>query len=527
MARPARVLLVEDTPTQAEIARAYLADQSHELRVAETAAEGLRIAQDWAPDAILIDVELPDFDGFALMRRLKEAEVAAIMIVITAQGSVNTAVTAMREGALDFIVKPYAKARLTVTLANALEQRRLSVELAEARAIISRDRYFGFIGGSPAMQAVYRTIQDVAASRANVFITGESGTGKELAAEAIHRASPRAKKPFVPLNCGAIPATLIESEVFGHKRGAFTGATEDRPGAARSADGGTLFLDEIGEMPPDMQVKLLRFVQTGTVLPVGSSKGERVDVRVVSATNRDPLAEVEAGRFREDLYYRLYVVPIHLPPLRERGEDVLLIARHFLNVYGREEHSHFRGFAPDAEAVLLGSPWPGNVRQLQNVVRNLVVRHDATLATAAMLPAELLRAARPVAVPSAQPRAEPSGRAGSEAMVMAPPSPPPSPALATAAGDPLATIAAALSALVSARAAPAPVPQVVLQPEPLPEASPRAAPEMRGPILPLWQVEKEHILAALDECGQDVPRAAALLEINPSTIYRKLQGWRV
>ena len=508
MARRARVLLVEDTPTQAEIARAYLSDQGHDLRVAETGAEGLRMARDWAPDAILIDVELPDFDGFELMRRLTAAEVTAIMIVITAQGSVNTAVTAMREGAIDFIVKPYAKARLTVTLANALEQRRLSVELAEARAIITRDRFFGFIGGSPAMQAVYRTIQDVAASRANVFITGESGTGKELAAEAIHRASPRAKMPFVPLNCGAIPATLIESEVFGHKRGAFTGATEDRPGAARSADGGTLFLDEIGETPPDMQVKLLRFVQTGTVVPVGASKGERVDVRVVSATNRDPLAEVEAGRFREDLYYRLYVVPIHLPPLRERGEDVLMIARHFLGAYGKEERRRFRGFAPDAEAVLLGSAWPGNVRQLQNVIRNLVVRHDGDLATAAMLPAELLRAARPLAVPIA-PLAAPAPTPAPLAEI-------PAAVAELPANDPLASIAAALAALVSARTLPAPLPEPSL---------PRAEP--RAPIIPLWQMEKEHILAALEECGQDVPRAAALLEINPSTIYRKLQGWRI
>ncbi|PZW45616.1 two-component system repressor protein LuxO [Humitalea rosea] len=516
MARRARVLLVEDTPTQAEIARAYLSDQGHELRVAETGAEGLRMARDWAPDAILIDVELPDFDGFELMRRLTAAEVTAIMIVITAQGSVNTAVTAMREGAIDFIVKPYAKARLTVTLANALEQRRLSVELAEARAIITRDRFFGFIGGSPAMQAVYRTIQDVAASRANVFITGESGTGKELAAEAIHRASPRAKMPFVPLNCGAIPATLIESEVFGHKRGAFTGATEDRPGAARSADGGTLFLDEIGETPPDMQVKLLRFVQTGTVVPVGSSKGERVDVRVVSATNRDPLAEVEAGRFREDLYYRLYVVPIHLPPLRERGEDVLMIARHFLGAYGREERRKFRGFAPDAEAVLLGSAWPGNVRQLQNVIRNLVVRHDGDLATAAMLPADLLRAARPIAVPVAPLAPAATSFLSAVALpAVAPLMEIPAALAELPANDPLASIAAALAALVSARTLPAP-------PEP---SQPR--PERRGPIIPLWQMEKEHILAALEECGQDVPRAAALLEINPSTIYRKLQGWRV
>jgi two-component system repressor protein LuxO len=249
------------------------------------------------------------------------------------------------------------------------------------------------------MQAVYRTIEGAARSRASVFITGESGTGKELAAEAIHKASPRANKPLVALNCGAIPRDLLESEIFGHVKGAFTGATENRIGAARQADGGTLFLDEIGEMPLEMQVKLLRFVQTGSFQPVGASRPEKVDVRFVCATNRDPLAEVEAGRFREDLYYRLYVVPIELPPLRERGDDVLLIARHFLRQMAKEEDRAFRGFTPETEAAIRRYPWPGNVRQLRNVIANIVVLHDAEWVEARMLPPLLFRAV-PAAAPT-------------------------------------------------------------------------------------------------------------------------------
>jgi two-component system repressor protein LuxO len=394
----ARVLVVEDTPTQAEVARALMRDLGHEIRIAGTGAAAVREALEWRPDAVLMDIELPDFSGFEAMRRLKAEGIETAVIVLTAHGSVNHAVEAMREGAVDFIVKPYAKARLTVTLGNALEKRALASELREVKARLSRDRFRGFIGGSAPMQVVYRTIESVAASKANVFITGESGTGKELAAEAIHASSPRAGRAFVALNCGAIPRDLLESEIFGHLRGAFTGATDNRVGAAKQADGGTLFLDEIGEMPLEMQVKLLRFVQTGTFQPVGGSRTERVDVRIVSATNRDPWAEVEAGRFREDLYYRLYVVPLEMSPLRERGGDVTLIARHFLQAFAREEGKRFRGFSAEAEAALAAYPWPGNVRQLQNVVRNIVVLQDGATVERAMLPAMLLRGAPPPSV---------------------------------------------------------------------------------------------------------------------------------
>jgi two-component system repressor protein LuxO len=485
---PSRVLVVEDSPTQAELARVLLAGLGHEVRLADSAGVALTIARAWVPDALLVDIELPDFNGFELMRQLRAEGIEAAVVVVTANASINAAVEAMRLGAEDFIVKPYAKARLSVTLGNALEKRALVAQLRTVRARLERDRFFGFIGASAAMQAVYRTIESVAASRASVFITGESGTGKELAAEAVHRASPRAARQFVALNCGAIPRDLLESEVFGHIKGAFTGATSDREGAAKLADGGTLFLDEIGEMPLEMQVKLLRFVQTGTFSPVGSSRTERVDVRFVCATNRDPLDEVAAGRFREDLYYRLYVVPIELPPLRARDDDNLLIARHFLAQFAREEGRRFRGFSADSERALQAYAWPGNVRQLQNVIRNIVVLHDGEMVEVGMIPPPVVR----------------SGQA------------PPRPIVPVPRDAP-------------APALPAPAVAPDWTPPSLPPElpPPPAAPGLKmDEIVPLAVMERRLIEAALLNTQNDVPRAAALLQINPSTIYRKLQAWR-
>ena len=475
----ARILVVEDNPTQAELARALLATLGHEVRLVGTAAAALEAATAWAPDAVLLDIELPDYDGLVLMRQMRAAGVGGAIIVVTMHGSINTAVEAMRGGAVDFIVKPYSGARLSVTLANAIEKRALERELQGARAKLARGRFFGFVGASPQMQAVYRTIESVAASRASVFVTGESGTGKELAAEAIHKASPRAGHPFVALNCGAIPRDLLESEVFGHVRGAFTGATTDRIGAASQADGGTLFLDEIGELPPEMQVKLLRFVQTGQVPKLGAPRTERVDVRFVCATNRDPAAEVAAGRFREDLFYRLYVVPIELPPLRQRGDDVLTIARHFLAQFSREEGRSFRDFTAEAAQVLANYGWPGNVRQLQNVVRNVVVLHDAELVERTMLP------------PLTQ---APGAR------------------LEAATEPALAPLPAGVVRLGDAPAGPHPVAEAN-------SASPVE-------IEPLATMERRLIQTALAHTDGDVGRAAALLQVNASTIYRKLQNWR-
>jgi len=460
---PTRILLVEDTAPLARVYREYLEGDGYEVELVETGRGALSASLE-AVSAIILDLKLPDMDGLEVLRRLRRGRPDIPVVVVTAHGSVSVAVEAMRDGAFDFLVKPFNAARLTVTVRNACNASTLTRMVERYRREFDRDRFHGFIGASPQMQAVYRMIETAASSRAGIFLTGESGTGKELAAEAVHAASPRHGGPFVAINCAAIPKDLLESEIFGHVRGAFTGAATDREGAARQADRGTLFLDEICEMPLELQPKILRFLQTGTVQPVGESRPVKVDVRIVAATNRDPLAEVQAGRFREDLYYRLHVIPIALPPLRERERDAVLIARSFLTRMAEEEGKSFQGFTAEAEDRIAAYAWPGNVRQLENLMRHAVVMHDGPLLTAEMLP-EPLRSLRPD----------------------------------TGGPTPAAAAPGALPAPVGAQ----PV-----------------------TIRPLWMVEKEMIQAALVQTGDDVPKAAALLEISPSTIYRKLQIWK-
>ncbi len=459
------VLLVEDTPSLARVYQEYLRPIPSRLLTAGTGAEALALLQSQLPAVVLLDLNLPDISGLDVLRRIQEWRMPVAAVVITAHGSVNVAVEAMRAGAIDFLAKPFSAERLLTTVRNALERQRLAVMVEDLQETFGRDRFEGFIGTSLAMQGVYRIIDSAAASRATVFVTGESGTGKELAAEAIHRRSPRRSGPFVAINCAAIPRDLIESELFGHVRGAFTGAMSDRDGAAWRADGGTLFLDEIAELDLNLQGKLLRFLQSGRFTPVGSDNEQSVDIRIVCATNRDPMGEVRAGRFREDLYYRLHVVPIAMPPLRERGEDTVLLARHFLNRSAAEEGKRFATIAPEAEGLIAAYDWPGNVRELENVIRNIVVLNNGTVIEAAMLP-DVLRSG--------------AGPAGTEAE--ATPAP------------------AADSATASWRAA--------------------------GDIQPLWQVEKAAIDRAIALCNGNIPRAAALLEVSPSTLYRKIQRWQ-
>jgi DNA-binding NtrC family response regulator len=310
-------------------------------------------------------------------------------------------------------------------------------------------------------------INDAAPSKASVFIVGESGTGKELCAEAIHQTSPRANKNFVALNCAAIPANLIESEIFGHKRGAFTGATEDREGAAIRADGGTLFLDEICEMPMDLQAKLLRFIQTGQIAPVGSNITQVVNVRFVCATNRLPWEEVVAGRFREDLYYRLHVIPIHLPPLREREDDVIMIAEHLLKEYSAEEGKEFEGIEQSAKARLKNHTWPGNVRELGNVLQSAVVLNKGPMLTGDMLN-PLIGPARPVSAAAIPP---------------------------------------------SAHTPPLQRQEVV------------STPKTADDIWPLALSEQKIIEHAIELCGGKVRLAAKKLDVNASTLYRKIKAW--
>jgi len=324
------------------------------------------------------------------------------VIVITANGSINKAVEMMRAGAHEFLVKPFDDQRLIAAIENARGALRHRTPVAERPVDVPV--LPPFIGRSPIMQAVYEKIRSVAPSMATVFITGESGTGKELCAEAVHQSSARASGPFIALNCGAIPMGLLESEVFGHLRGSFTGAISDKLGAAAAADGGTLFLDEICEMDLNLQTKLLRFLQTSTITPVGATKPRKINVRIICATNRNPKEEVRLGRFREDLYYRLHVVPIHLPPLYERGDDVNEIAETLVVQMAREEGHNFSGVSPPVRELFRDLPWPGNVRQLINVLRNVVVLNTGPYVTPEMLPPDLqAERARPVASTAPEP----------------------------------------------------------------------------------------------------------------------------
>lgn len=455
------LLLVEDSSSLVAVYQSYLRKENLLLIHKETGQDAMQYLAAQVPDVVLLDLNLPDMDGMDILKHIHETGMPCSVVIITAHGSVDVAVDAMRYGAFDFIEKPFNAKRLLVTVRNALERQNLNNLVESYRENFERDRYHGFIGASLAMQAVYSTIDSAAASKATVFITGESGTGKEVCADAIHRQSLRKNQPFIALNCAAIPRDLMESEVFGHVKGAFTGAAAERKGAAGQAHGGTLFLDEICEMDMDLQSKLLRFIQTGSFQKVGGSQLEQVDIRFVCATNRDPWAEVQAGRFREDLFYRLHVIPIALPALRDRDQDVLQIARHFLLEYAKEEGKPFKGFSPECEMVLLDYHWPGNVRQLLNVIRNIVVLHRAEQVTPTMLP------------------------------------------------PPLNSLSPKESIKPSAK------------------SNRQTGPTEDTPVIqPFWITEKQTIEKALALCDGNVPKAASLLEISASTIYRKLQTWQ-
>jgi two-component system repressor protein LuxO len=484
------ILLVEDSTAQSAVYRSYLEAEGHHVHAVDSGEAALEYLQHRQPAALLLDLQLPGIQGLEVMSRLREQGRSVPVIVVSDHGSTSNVLEAMRLGAADFVTKPLGRSRLAVTVGNAIRQSELAAMVETYRDQFARDRFHGFIGGSLPMQSLYRIIESAAPSKATIFITGESGTGKELCAAAIHAASRRSDGPFVAVNCAALPRDLMESEIFGHVKGAFTGAHRQRDGAASLAHGGTLFLDEIGEMDLELQSKLLRFVQTGQFQRVGSGETISVDVRIVCATNRDPLDMVRQGRFREDLYYRLHVVPVHLPPLRERSEDVLQIARIFLARFALEEGKRFAGFTPECEQLLLRHRWPGNVRELENVVRNIVVLNDAPLVTLQMLPAALLQdVAAPAPAAPARPFVNAPAVALDEAAAI--------PAHAVAGATPASAIAA-----VPSRSAP-----------------------VRPDVVPLWQVERDAIETAIARFDGNIPRAAAALEISPSTIYRKRQSW--
>jgi len=351
----------------------HLEDEGHATVAVGRGAEAITRLRAEEFDAVLTDLRMPDADGMDVLRAAREARQDVPVILFTAFGSIETAIQAIRQGAYDYVTKPFSLEEISLLVEKALEDRRLRAEnISLRRELEGRYRFENLLGKSPAMQAVFELIQRVAPGDSNILITGESGTGKELVAKAIHYNSPRARRPFVPVNCAAMPAGLLESELFGHVKGAFTGAVRAREGLFREAEGGTLFLDEIGDMAPELQAKLLRALEDHAVRPVGSDETILVDLRIVVATNKDLPARMQTGTFREDLYYRLAVIPIHLPPLRERREDIPLLAEHFLCRAATASGKGIKGLTPEAMEALLRHPWPGNVRELENVVERAV-----------------------------------------------------------------------------------------------------------------------------------------------------------
>jgi two-component system response regulator AtoC len=366
-----RILVVDDEPGVQESLRMLLKSEG-DVTIAGDADSALREVTLATPDLVLLDLVMPGRSGLELLAELSERGIRAPVIVLTATNTVNAAVEAMKRGASDFITKPFELDALRIKVRNLLEKRELEEEVERLRdEVDDRQQFGGMIGRSDVMRAIFRNVERIAKSDATVLVSGESGTGKELVARAIHDHSGRAGGAFVAVNCGAIPRELIESELFGHEKGAFTGATDRRIGRIESANGGTLFLDEIGELDPAVQVKLLRALQERTFERVGSSTTTTVDVRIVTATNRDLAKEVAAGNFREDLYYRVNVVPVQLPPLRERREDIRLLAHTFLERSGTEKK-----LTAAALGSLEGYNWPGNVRELENAIEHGLALSD-------------------------------------------------------------------------------------------------------------------------------------------------------
>jgi two-component system, repressor protein LuxO len=459
-----KLLIVEDDEPIVNLIKRFLSDKEVEITHKSSVLDGLEEIETSMPNLVLLDLNLPDGSGIDLLKEIKKRSYPCEVIIITANGSVGNAVTAMSNGAFDFLEKPFNSDRLLISIHNALEHHRLYNVIEEIQAT-GRSKFHGFIGVSVEMQLIYQIIQNCAASNATVLIQGESGTGKEICATAIHHLSNNSQGNFVPLNCASIPQELMESEFFGHIKGAFTGAVNDRKGAVSNADNGTLFLDEIGELSLDIQAKLLRFLQTSEFQKLGSNKLEKVNARILCATNRNLLNEVKKGSFREDLYYRLNVIQVDLPPLRDRSEDILLLAQYFLNNYSREESKKFEALSQDVTDFFVNYPWPGNVRQLQNVIHNIVVLNTGKIVTLDMLPGELKQPTDNKYI---------TGRH---------------------------TI------------------QSPLKPE-------KQSGNENAKIKSLWQVEKETIETAISSCNGNIPKAAALLEVSPSTIYRKKLSWK-
>jgi DNA-binding NtrC family response regulator len=490
-----RVLIVDDDPVQRRLLENMIGRFGYVTLVAEggDAAVALLAGADGPPiDAVVLDLVMPDLDGLGVLARLRETGVALPVIVQTAHGGIDNVVSVMRAGATDFVVKPVSPERLQVSLRNALAASALQGELSRIKH--SRAGTLSFrdiVTRSPRMQAVLRTAGKAATSSIPVLIAGQSGVGKELIARAIHGSGERRAKPFVAVNCGAIPDNLVESILFGHEKGAFTGATERHTGKFVEASGGTLFLDEVGELPPAAQVKLLRAIQEGEVEPVGARKPVKVDVRIISATNRDLIADVNAGRFREDLFYRLHVFPITVPALADRPEDVAELVRHFLARFAAEEGKRIRAISGEALGLLSAYRWPGNVRQLENAVFRAVVLAETDEVGVNEFPQITTQLVR-----------NPTSAGAGESPLLAPPAPGLEGAVTLGEDHPPGLVAS-----IAPYGGPSTSLQLV---------------DPTGEVRPLDEVETEVIRFAVTHYRGQMSEVARRLRIGRSTLYRKL-----
>ncbi len=494
------ILIVDDEPVQCRLLEATLHKFEYETIVRDSgdAALSLLAGPDGARiDCVILDLVMPNLDGMGVLAKMRQSAINVPVIVQTAHGGIDNVVSAMRAGAVDFVVKPVGAERLHVSLRNALNASALECELARMKK--SQSGTLGFtdlITKSANMHAVIRVAEKAAASTIPVLISGESGVGKELIARAIHGSGERRSKPFVAVNCGAMPENLVELILFGHEKGSFTGATERHVGKFVEASGGTLFLDEVGELPAPAQVKLLRAIQEGEVEPVGARKPVKVDVRLVSATNRDLIADVKAGRFREDLFYRLHVFPITVPPLRERPADIPALVRHFLARFAAEEGKRIRAVTPEAFSVLAAYHWPGNIRQLENAVFRAVVLAETDALGLDEFPQIAVQVGMRPATPLDQ---------GAAAQA---PSVAPADDLPALVPGPYSEAGPVSAALVSL-----PMPGDAL---PLLDAE--------GEVRPLDEVEAELIRYAITHYRGQMSEVARRLQIGRSTLYRKLEA---
>jgi DNA-binding NtrC family response regulator len=476
------ILICDDDPVQRRLVEAMVRKFGYEPRMCENGEQAMQVlaAEGDSIDLVLLDLVMPERDGMGVLAAMREEGIVKPVIVQTSQGGIDTVVNAMRAGATDFVVKPVGAERLSVSIKNALKTEALVAEVQRLKRKTEGTLSFkDIVTRSPRMQPLLKMAEKAAASMIPVMIEGESGVGKELLARAIAGSGERRGKPFVAVNCGAIPQNLVESILFGHEKGAFTGATEKHTGKFVEAHGGTLFLDEVGELPLETQVKLLRAIQEGEVDPVGAKRPVKVDIRIISATNRDLIKAVKDGHFREDLYYRLCVFPMTLPPLRERAEDIPDLVRHFLARIAAEEGKRIRGVQPAVFGLLSAYPWPGNVRQLENAVFRAVVLCDGDELSVADFP---------------QIAAQVDGYE-----VVVPLAPPP------------------------VIAAPSIQPAMMAQPAMIVPGASIALVDEAGHVRPMEQIETDALRFAIDHYRGQMSQVARRLGIGRSTLYRKLK----